>query len=518
MRNLTITQRIFSVYVLTIALVAAFGWIAYQAIMGSTRGVNAVSQSHVPRTVLLSDINEVMNANEFLGSVYLYADTQQRRSMVDAYDVSRQRRDALMQQLHTLDDTLTKSQSMATLDQAIADLDAAVLAFTAAVQQGRISSLADSPIALRLETQRQAAQQVLFKLIDQAQSQVMTRSQEVASELRQLQWQTLTMVATVMVLTLLAGAVVSQGIKRLLQSATDRLKLSTNANREHVGQLRETSQNLVKGVSQQEHAVQTVSQALAEANRRTHDTVREASTAREQTRHAQQSAQSGLQAMQDLQHAMLEVERSAKEMAYMVRSIDDIASQTNMLALNAAVEAARSGEAGAGFGVVADEVRELAQRSAEAAKDTARRIDAAMTSAQAGIQSCSAMATALQGIVEQVSTADEAAQRIANSARTHADDLQRMAQDMDGVHQVAEQTHRHAQDTQRVAEALAAQTRMHNELMLALQRMVQRAGHAALPPEPAPRPWPASQPVAALAHSSDESTVPYTPTAHRAHH
>ena len=231
MRNLTITQRIFSVYVLTIALVAAFGWIAYQAIMGSTRGVNAVSQSHVPRTVLLSDINEVMNANEFLGSVYLYADTQQRRSMVDAYDVSRQRRDALMQQLHTLDDTLTKSQSMATLDQAIADLDAAVLAFTAAVQQGRISSLADSPIALRLETQRQAAQQVLFQLIGQAQSQVMTRSQEVASELRQLQWQTLTMVATVMLLTLLAGAVVSQGIKRLLQSATDRLKLSTNANR-----------------------------------------------------------------------------------------------------------------------------------------------------------------------------------------------------------------------------------------------------------------------------------------------
>jgi len=54
--------------------------------------------------------------------------------------------------------------------------------------------------------------------------------------------------------------------------------------------------------------------------------------------------------------------------------------------------------------------------------------------------------------------------------------------------------------------------------MSALQRMVQRVGHATLPPEPTSRPWPASQPVAALAHTSDEATVPYTPAAHRAHH
>ena len=513
MRTLTITQRVFSVYVMTIALVAGFGWLAYQAITHTTQAVDEVSQNHVPRTVLLSDINEVMNANEFLGSVYLYASTEQRRSMIDAYDASRQRRDALMKQLHTLDHAFTQSQAMSVLDKAIADIDAAVLAFTAAVQQGRISSLADSPIALRLETQRQAAQQVLFDLINQAQGQVMSRSQDVTTQLRQLQTQALAMVAAVMALTLIAGAAASRGIKHLLLGATERLKRSTNANRDHVSQLNDTSQNLVQGVAQQEQAVDAVSRALAEANRRTHETVREASTARDQTREAQQSAQNGLQAMHDLQQAMQDVQRSAIEMAYMVRSIDDIASQTNMLALNAAVEAARSGQAGAGFGVVADEVRELAQRSAEAAKDTARRIDMAMASARAGMDSCGAMALALQGIVQQVSSADEAAQRIAEAARMHAGELQHMAQGMDDVQQVAQQTQRHAQETRRVAEALAAQTRMHSELMLALQRMVQPQATPHPSPEATQRPWPAAKPVAALGHSSEETLVP---TANRA--
>jgi hypothetical protein len=88
-------------------------------------------------------------------------------------------------------------------------------------------------------------------------------------------------------------------------------------------------------------------------------------------------------------HAMAAIDSSSAEVAKIVKNIDEIAFQTNILALNAAVEAARAGEAGAGFAVVANEVRSLAQRSAAAAKETADKIEGAIVNSRTGSQ-CSA--------------------------------------------------------------------------------------------------------------------------------
>ena len=122
--------------------------------------------------------------------------------------------------------------------------------------------------------------------------------------------------------------------------------------------------------------------------------------------------------MQQMSEAMIRIKNNADETAKIVKTIDEIAFQTNLLALNAAVEAARAGEAGDGFAVVAEEVRSLAQRSAEAARSTAAMIEAAVESAEQGVQLNDVVSSSFAGIATQVNQVEEAVSIIADYARS----------------------------------------------------------------------------------------------------
>ena len=108
-------------------------------------------------------------------------------------------------------------------------------------------------------------------------------------------------------------------------------------------------------------------------------------------------------ALAQMQASMAEIKSSSEKVAKINRTIDEIAFQTNILALNAAVEAARAGEAGKGFAVVAEEVRNLAQRAASAAKDTATLIEESIGSSGEGARKLEQVADAIRGITQSAS-------------------------------------------------------------------------------------------------------------------
>jgi methyl-accepting chemotaxis protein len=175
----------------------------------------------------------------------------------------------------------------------------------------------------------------------------------------------------------------------------------------HARQVADVSQGLSRDACSQAAAVEETSASLTEIRSlsqtnqdQSREAVRIASQAREAADHSAQE-------IATLQTAMADVQAASSAIGKIIKGIDEIAFQTNILALNAAVEAARAGEAGAGFAVVANEVRSLSQRAAEAARDTADRIaDSINKSARGASLSQSALKSIgeLKELVHQVDT------------------------------------------------------------------------------------------------------------------
>ena len=154
--------------------------------------------------------------------------------------------------------------------------------------------------------------------------------------------------------------------------------------------------------------------------KRNSDSAQQAKDLSTQTRSAADASATGVERMRE---AMEAIKASNSDVAKIIKSIDEIAFQTNILALNAAVEAARAGEAGAGFSVVAEEVRNLAQRSALAARETAEKIDDAIAKTGQGVQVTGSVADSLQDIILKARQVDDLVGEIATASREQSEGI-----------------------------------------------------------------------------------------------
>jgi methyl-accepting chemotaxis protein len=154
---------------------------------------------------------------------------------------------------------------------------------------------------------------------------------------------------------------------------------------------------------------------------------------------------------------MSAIQTSSSEVAKIIKSIDEIAFQTNILALNAAVEAARAGEAGAGFAVVAEEVRNLAERSAQAARETARKIQDALDKSSQGVAVSEKVAASFGQINAKAATVDDLVAGIATASAEQASGLEQLNSAMAEMDKVTQSNAANAEESASAAEELNAQ-------------------------------------------------------------
>ena len=231
-----------------------------------------------------------------------------------------------------------------------------------------------------------------------------------------LSWLTETSLPVLPIFPVISLLIIRLQISRPLKRVVTTLSAGANGISDAAGRMSASSQSLAEGSSAQAASLEETSASLEEMSSMTKRNADNAQSAKDLANQTRAAADASWVNMQNLGEAMTEIQNSSDGISKIIKTIDQIAFQTNILALNAAVEAARAGEAGMGFAVVADEVRSLAQRSAQAAKETAAKIEGSIAKTALGVEMTRKVTESLQAILMGARKLDDVVASVATAS------------------------------------------------------------------------------------------------------
>lgn len=225
------------------------------------------------------------------------------------------------------------------------------------------------------------------------------------------------------------------------------------------------SQSLAEGATHQKDSLESIASALEQLSSQTRQNADSASEANQLADAAQKSVAQGQSHMEEMMQSMHEIKDAGDKISAFIKTIDEIAEQTNLLALNAAIEAARAGEQGRGFAVVADEVRSLASRSTQAAEETTKLIHLSETKTQKGIDIANNTAQALNSIFDSINQTSTLVATISSASREQAQAVEEVTQGVTEVDNVIQTNASASVEGAAAAEELSGQTRSMSDMM-----------------------------------------------------
>jgi methyl-accepting chemotaxis protein/methyl-accepting chemotaxis protein-1 (serine sensor receptor) len=307
-------------------------------------------------------------------------------------------------------------------------------------------------------------------------------------------WTAISMVALSLVIAFIIGWITRQitsSLRRVIGELTEGSGQVASA----AGQISSSSQSLAQGASEQAASLEETSASSEEINSMARKNAENSHSADGLVTQSQQKFAETNRSLETMVTAMCDIKASSDKVSKIIKVIDEIAFQTNILALNAAVEAARAGEAGMGFAVVADEVRNLAQRCAQAAKDTAELIEEAIVKSNDGKTKVDEVAAAIRAITQESAKVKTLVQEVSLGSQEQTRGIEQVAKALTQMEQVTQQSAANAEESAAAAEELTAQASTLMEVVRQLSAMVGSSGtgdasqiaQRGWQPSPAPR-------------------------------
>ena len=225
------------------------------------------------------------------------------------------------------------------------------------------------------------------------------------------------------------------------------------------------AQALSQGATEQASSIEELAATVNEISSQVKQNADNAQNASNRVNEVGNEAAESNRRMQDMLSAMGEISERSSEIGKIIKTIEDIAFQTNILALNAAVEAARAGEAGKGFAVVADEVRNLASKSAEASKNTAALIESSLKAVENGTKIADETAMSLNEVVTGVQDVTGTINEISNASEAQARSISQVTQGIDQISSVIQTNSATAEESAAASEELSGQAQILKNLV-----------------------------------------------------
>jgi methyl-accepting chemotaxis protein len=297
------------------------------------------------------------------------------------------------------------------------------------------------------------------------------------------------LIKVVIVTALLAGLalaigtafVIIRGTNKVLERAIASIDEGSQQVASASSEVSSASNMLAEGASEQAASLEETSSSLEEMSSMTSQNAKSAQEAKGVADEMHKAADDSADQMKQMQQAMDAIKESSAGISQIIKTIDEIAFQTNILALNAAVEAARAGEAGAGFAVVAEEVRNLAQRSAESAKETSGKIEGAIRNSDRGVAISGKVAESLGTIVDKARQMNALVTEIASASAEQDKGIGQLTTAVQQMDKVTQSNASNAEETASASEELNAHAELLKETVVDLVALVRSDARAVRP-------------------------------------
>ncbi len=298
------------------------------------------------------------------------------------------------------------------------------------------------------------------------------RNNEVQVSTDRIIWVFVVLAVSVALMVSIQAVLTGRRVVKVLTGAMSDLSSASTQVRAASAELATASTNLASMASEQAASLEETMAALDELSSITRQNAESAQSASEGLERGISNSRRGRESMHAMLQTMTQIKDSSEQTALIVKSIDEIAFQTNILALNAAVEAARAGEAGAGFAVVAEEVRNLAQRSAEAARASTLKVQDARTRTEEGVRVTEQLNQVLDQVNESVGGVSTVVQQVTEATKEQGIGIDRIASAARQVGTLGQSTAANAEEAASASEELASQSEVLAGIVQDLSRFI----------------------------------------------